>query len=168
LLKVPEISVVKIGLAQCVEIDWQNQWIELFAEIQAAKKHLAAVIYADWREAEAPAPENILECAKKTGCEYLLIDTWNKSGPSTLQILCIKNLCNILLTARKSGIKTVLAGKISCDDLSLVCSLPVDIVAVRSAVCPDSRDSRLDSQLVNRFRNLLCSAAAISDRMMAS
>jgi (5-formylfuran-3-yl)methyl phosphate synthase len=168
LLEVPEINVVKTGLAQCAGIDWQNQWVELFAKIQAAGKHLAAVIYADWQEIAAPAPEDVLECAKQAGGEYLLIDTWNKSGSSTLQIMSVKKLCNILLDARNSGIKTVLAGKISHGDLSIVCSLPVDIVAVRSAVCRAGRESRLDSQLVNRFRNLLCSRAVISNRMRAS
>jgi uncharacterized protein (UPF0264 family) len=155
LLAIEGISVVKLGLAKCAGSDWQRQWLDLFGEIQVAGKQLVAVIYADWQDAGAPEPENVLECAKQAGIEYLLVDTWNKLGPSTLQILGVKNLCNILLSARRSGIKTVLAGKISCDELSILSPLPVDVVAVRGAVCSAGRDSCLEARLVKQFHDLL-------------
>jgi uncharacterized protein (UPF0264 family) len=168
LLAIEGISVVKLGLAKCAGSDWQRQWLDLFAEIQVAGKQLVAVIYADWQDAGAPEPENVLECAKQAGIEYLLVDTWNKLGPSTLQILGVKNLCNILLTARRSGIKTVLAGKISRDELSILSPLPVDVVAVRGAVCSAGRDSCLEARLVKQFHDLLHTADSSYDAAMAS
>lgn len=152
------IGVVKLGLADCDRRDWQQQWLSTFAEIQCHGVKLAAVIYADWQEAKAPTPEAIIECAQRAGGEYLLIDTWNKSGLSTLRILGVKNLCKILLSARVCGLKTVVAGKISPEDLTVLSPLPVDVVAVRGAVCSAGRESCLEARLVKQFRNLLCSA----------
>jgi uncharacterized protein (UPF0264 family) len=168
LLAIEGLSVVKLGLAHCAGVDWQRQWLDLFAEIQASGKQLAAVFYADWQDAGAPVPGEILDCVRRGGGEYLLVDTWNKSGPSTLEILGVKNLCNILLSARRSGIKTVLAGKISRDELSILSRLPVDVVAVRGAVCSADRESCLEARLVKQFHDLLCSADSSCDAAMAS
>jgi uncharacterized protein (UPF0264 family) len=155
LLEVPEIEVVKLGLAKCAGFDWQNEWHEVSADARSVEKKLAAVIYADWREAGAPSPDEVIECASSVGSQYLLIDTWNKSGSSTLKILGVQNLNNILLRAQRSGFITVLAGKISPTDISLFTSLPVDIVAVRSAVCSAGREGRLESQLVKQIHDNL-------------
>jgi uncharacterized protein (UPF0264 family) len=168
LLAVEGISVVKLGLANCAGMDWQRQWLDMFGEVRVARKQLAAVIYADWLEAGAPLPDEVLQCAKHAGGEYLLVDTWNKSGPSTLQILGVKNLCNILLSARRGGMKTVLAGKISRDELSILSPLPVNVVAVRGAVCSAGRESCLEARLVKQFYDFLRSADSSCDAAMAS
>jgi uncharacterized protein (UPF0264 family) len=168
LLAIEGISVVKLGLAKCTGRDWQRHWLDLFGEVQVARKQLAAVIYADWQDAGAPEPQEVLECAKHAGGAFLLVDTWNKSGPSTLEILGAKNLCNILLSARRSGIKTVLAGKISRDELSILPPLPVDVVAVRGAVCSAGRESCLEARLVKQFYDLLCPADISCESAMAS
>jgi uncharacterized protein (UPF0264 family) len=160
LLEVPEIEVVKLGLAKCAGSDWQKQWLEVSAEVRSVGKKLAAVIYADWHEAGAPHPDEVIAYAKVAGNQYLLIDTWNKAGASTLQILGVQNLSKILLGAQRSGFIIVLAGKISRADISSFPSLPVDIVAVRGAVCSTSRQGRLESQLVKQFHEHLCSSSS--------
>jgi (5-formylfuran-3-yl)methyl phosphate synthase len=168
LLGIEGIGVVKLGLADCAGKDWFPRWLRIFAEAQSAGMQLAAVVYADWIEAGAPSPDEVLESAKLAGGEYLLVDTWNKSGPSTLHVLGVKNLCNILLSARRNGIKTVLAGKISINDLSSLSSLPVDIVAVRSAVCSAGREGRMEAKLVKQFHDHLCLATSNSELVMSS
>lgn len=162
LLNFPEIAVVKIGLASCSNLDWQRQWVEVFSQAQIASKKLAAVIYADWEAAEAPFPEEVIDCIGRVGGEYLLIDTWCKSGPSTLELLGVKKLSNILLMAQNIGLTTVVAGKIRLEDISVISSLPVHIIAVRGAVCSLGREDRLKLELVREFRRQLGSDASKS------
>lgn len=159
LLEIPEIEVVKLGLAKCADSDWQNQWLKVSTEARSVGKKLAAVIYADWHEAGAPCPEEVVHTARRAGSRYLLIDTWNKSGLSTPQILGVKKLFKLLLSGRNAGFMTVLAGKIGRPEISSVSSLPVDIVAVRGAVCNAGREGHLESQLVKLFRDHLCSSS---------
>ena len=153
LLSIPEIQVVKVGLSGCARItDWQTRWRRAFAAAHDGEKHLAAVIYADWRDAAAPPPDDILECACAIDCQYLLIDTWMKNSRSTLDILPRSQLVEILGQSKRSGMTTVLAGSIRPADLPNVDGLPVDVIAVRGAVCRSERTSAVEANRVCEFR----------------
>ena len=158
LLLVPEIQVVKLGVRGCAnEPDWQTRWHEAYDEVRATGKQLAAVIYADWQHAQAPTPEKLLDCAIAAGCRYLLVDTFHKhlargQAASSLEFFSREELKRLMQVACGAGMTTVLAGNLRSDDFVHIIGLPVQIVAVRGAVCRGDRSARIDSKLVHELR----------------
>jgi (5-formylfuran-3-yl)methyl phosphate synthase len=164
LLSIPEISVVKLGLAQCGRLPvWQSQWHDAFETCSHHGKSLAAVVYADWCEVDAPRPEAVLECACRAGGKYLLIDTFHKQDLSSIEILGRVFLSRLLHQARLRGLTTVLAGRLRVNDLPYLADLPVDVVAIRSAACGGQRTSQLDAAMVRLFRCRLSEANKIKN-----
>ena len=159
LVDVPTLKVMKLGLANCGEWPhWQDRWLDAFANCSARGKQLAAVVYADWHDACAPSPSDVLDCASRAGGKYLLIDTFYKQGLSSLEILGLDQVARLLHLARERGLTTVLAGSLRFNDLSSVAALAVDIVAIRGAACRGDRSSLLDTTLVGKFRSQLSDA----------
>lgn len=150
LLAVTGIQVVKLGLARCRELSgWQAQWRQVFEVARAARKELAAVIYADWQVAGAPTPEHIIDCASEAGCQYLLVDTFVKQSSTSLDIFSAEVLDRLLQFVHQAGMTTVLAGNLQAEDFAQVAKLPVDVIAVRSAACRDHRCAAIDKNLVH-------------------
>jgi (5-formylfuran-3-yl)methyl phosphate synthase len=156
LLAVKEIRVVKLGLRNCAILpDWTDRWENAFGIVRSAGKDLAAVIYADWLSAHAPCPQEVIDITFSVGCRYLLVDTFNKDDKSTLEIFCPDELRQILQFARRGGMTTVLAGNLRTIDLPRLVGIPVDLVAVRGAVCQGERTARVERNLVREFLSCL-------------
>lgn len=153
LLSVPGIEVVKLGLSGCGLVeDWRQQWNAVASEAATNRKQLVAVIYADWQDADAPPPKDVLALGTEAGCGHVLIDTYHKDGRSTFDCLEQAELAEILHEAYTASMKTVLAGSISKDLVARLPSRHVDIVAVRGAVCSGDRKSQVDAKLVESFQ----------------
>lgn len=156
LLTVPGVSVVKIGLAGCANSDaWQAQWLAIHQQASSKGKQLAAVIYADHPQAQSPAPEEILAVASAAGCQFLLIDTFDKQAGSTFEHLPKTELEAILRAAKGAAMTTALAGSLTLESLQQVPRELVDIVAVRGAVCRGERTEWVAAELVEEFRRCL-------------
>jgi len=156
LLSVPGIRLLKLGLAGCgTTSHWQNRWVAAQEEIRAAGKRLVAVVYADWKEAAAPPPEQIVEQATDKQCDYLLIDTFCKTRGTMLDCLPLDELAALLGRARKASMWTVVAGSLSIASLRHLISLPIDVVAVRGAVCKGGRGGILQKDRIERFQDAL-------------
>jgi len=156
LLAVTGISVMKLGLTGCAkQRNWQQQWLTVAEKVAQKDGQLAMVIYADWHLANAPAPEEILQFAQLAGCQYLLVDTYDKSAGSTFDHFSPNELEKILREAKRSGMTTVLAGCISLDSIASVPCAVVDMVAVRGAVCQGDRTARIEAERVASFRHAL-------------
>lgn len=156
LLAVSEIQVVKLGLKSCADLpDWPTQWQRAFGAIHAAGKQLAAVIYADWQIARAPSPQEVLECALAAGCQYLLVDTFQKDSISSIDILSTRELARYLHAALEGGMMIVLAGNLQVTNFAQLVDLPVNVIAVRGAACRENRSARIDSELVRELRTRL-------------
>lgn len=156
LLDVAGIEVVKLGLAACADRDcWPTDWLNAAAEIQQAGKTLVAVVYADWRRARAPAPDEVLAVAKQTACRHLLIDTFDKQSGYMLDCLGSATLREILSSAQRVSLRTVVAGGITYSKLSQLPENSIDVVAVRGGVCPRDRAGRIEQRLVAEFRQAL-------------
>lgn len=154
LLAVPEISVVKIGLAGCAcHNNWQQQWTTLSEQASTYDKQLVAVIYADRHLAKAPTPEEIMRLAQNSSCRYLLVDTFDKSAGSTFDHFSNCEIEEILHQAKQFGMTTVLAGSITLETIASVPSKDVDMLAVRGAVCCGDRTAKVDAELVASFRH---------------
>ena len=156
LLSVAEIGVVKLGLAGCGRLgDWQERWQAIFLEAAQHEKKMVAVVYADWQEAEAPVPGEILKLARRAGCQYLLVDTFDKSSGSVFDHLSRSDLKNLFGEAQQAGMTTVLAGSVTRKLVGQISFEEVDIIAVRGAVCQGNRTSGVDAGLIETFRQSL-------------
>ena len=161
LLSVAGIGVVKLGLAGCGRIgDWQERWQALFLESAQLEKKMVAVVYADSQRAEAPFPGEILKLARSAGCQYLLVDTFDKSAGTVFDHLSASDLKKLFREAKQAGMTTVLAGSVTRELVGQISFEEVDIVAVRGAVCQGNRTSGVDAGLIETFRQSLQSEFA--------
>ncbi len=161
LLTVEGISVVKIGLSGCAQIDdWEQQWLALADEVTDAGKQLVAVVYADHLLARSPRANEIIPLAKRARCNYLLVDTYIKKSGShkastTFDHFTANDLAELVETAQCANLTTVLAGSLSPDLLPQLPSTGIRMVAVRGAVCSGDRTGRVEAELVKHFRQAL-------------
>lgn len=164
LLEVEEIEVFKLGLAGCGSLsDWDQQWLQVLRTVRSIEKQFAAVIYADWRRANAPPPNVILQMALAHQCNYLLIDTYDKKSGSSLRAFSKCELMQLLQQAKEGALKTVLAGSISSDGLAEIPMELVDLLAVRGAACKGLRTSEIDCQRVRELRNELSKICTVDN-----
>lgn len=148
-------TFAKFGLSGAAGLaDWRTQLKRAIAELPTNVQPVA-VAYADWREAAAPAPHDVLEAATQLGCRGLLLDTYGKSGGSLVHRMDGAELSQLLSRARQSGLLTVLAGGLQLDALEALAPLSPDYFGFRGAVCRDGRESILDPRLVSKVRQAL-------------
>jgi uncharacterized protein (UPF0264 family) len=102
-----------------------------------------AVIYADWRDADAPEPDQVLDAAVANGCRALLIDTWRKDGGNVFAHCKAPEIDALFHRAKGCGLLTVLAGSLGLDNVEAALSLSPNYLAVRGAVCNGPREGEL-------------------------
>jgi len=89
-----------------------------------------AVAYADWRLADAPPPEEVVDAAlAATDCAGLLIDTWRKGRASPLDASWLP----LLHRARSGGRFVAIAGGLDEAAIARLAPLMPDVIAVRGA-----------------------------------
>ena len=163
LLGIPEIQVVKLGLSDCdQQSDWPERWQAASHEVARFGKQLVAVVYADNRQARSPAPQDIVREAIKNAFQYLLIDTFDKDSGPLLSHLSPQVLAEILRTADRANLQSVVAGGLTTTMLAQLPQNSLDVVAVRGGVCVRGRSGVVQQQLVEQF------SAAIQARWQAS
>ena len=152
-LEIADVHYVKVGLAHCRENEhWRDEWRKVEAQVQRGGKSLVAVVYADWQLAAAPNPAQVLALAARSSCQYLLVDTYHKQGPGTLECLGSPFLEQLLDQARQQSLRTVLAGGLTPDSCRSIPWHLLDMVAVRGAVCTAGRTGRVQQHLVAAMR----------------
>lgn len=120
----------KMGLAGA-GAGWMETW-ERLRTLWGAGPSWVAVIYADWERAGAPSPGLVLDAALKADdCAGVLIDTWDKSRPSPVDL----SWRHWIDRAKNCGLLTALAGGLDADAIERLAPLRPDIIAVRSAAC---------------------------------
>jgi uncharacterized protein (UPF0264 family) len=123
------------------------------------KSRPVAVVYADWRTAQSPAPTDILAAAVKFECPALLIDTWEKSTGSLFDHWPTDELRKFLAQVRAENIAVVLAGSLTEENVSSAARLRPDLIAVRSAACESGRNGTVCKQRVCNLVQAIASAA---------
>ena len=154
------LSLVKIGLAGTASSpDWHRRWVRIVDRFVKSLP-VAAVAYADWERAKAPPPRSVLEIAAGR-CRSLLIDSFYKSGPSTVDLLAPSDLINLVAAAKGEGMLTVVAGRLGVESLPAVCRAAPDLVGIRGAACRGDRTQSLDETLIRMVRRSLQESAAL-------
>jgi dihydroneopterin aldolase len=147
------LDYVKVGLSGCGSIDnWQQRWQQFMAQIPPRSAPVA-VIYADWREADAPPPAEVIELAQSVKRSAVLIDTFDKSGPGLLRICSADVVQAMINEIRAARMQVAVGGQLNFDDAVTVAQLGPDYVAVRGGVCKPDRSGDLDCELVVRWRS---------------
>jgi uncharacterized protein (UPF0264 family) len=153
----PGVSLFKLGLARCGHMaNWQARWRDaidaLHGKAPVSAPHPVAVVYADWRLADAPPPEKVLSAAVEAGSPALLVDTWDKSGGRLFDHWPADDLRRFVDRVRAREIVVVLAGSLVGETFETAVGLAPDLVAVRTAACDAGRDGTVST---SRVRNLM-------------
>lgn len=146
------IRFAKVGLADCRGRDW----IALCAALRAAaSSHVAwvAVAYADARAASAPDVAEVFARAARLHFAGVLVDTYSKQQGRLLDHLTVEALGRCARPVRSAGLFWGAAGRLRLADLPRLAPAPVDVVAVRSAVCgEEDRLATVEAERVAQFR----------------
>lgn len=149
----PGLSWVKCGLAGAkLRADFPQSWLADRAWFGSRLAEMAAVAYADWQRADAPAPAQIVELAIKHRFTAFLIDTWEKDGSSLLDWCEVEEVVGWCERLREAGILVALAGSLGEGEIQRLTSARPHWFAVRGAVCQGGR--RGDPIDVARVRHL--------------
>lgn len=150
------VQFVKLGLAGMAQLaDWRIRWGRACDRLREASPdgpRFVAVAYADASAACAPSIEDVVRGALELGCSGLLIDTWGKSRGGLLSHVTPTDLATHADECHAAGLFFAVAGQLQTCDLAELDSVPIDIIAVRSAVCTGTdRRGRLSGALVREF-----------------
>jgi len=146
-------SFAKLGLSRCAAMpDWINRWQAALAALPGETLPVA-VAYADHRAAESPSPSEVCAVGQRLGCAALLVDTYDKTRGDVFDVIDFDVLSSVFQQAWQSGMTTVLAGSLRLERLEKALSLQPDLIAVRGAVCRESRQGELDVSLVKTWAN---------------
>lgn len=159
-------AAVKVGLAGLAGSAWQPAFHQVMNKLPATIARVA-VAYADWERAAAPHPLEIIDAAEplcgvrsnpvssgvlldRVSSGVLLIDTADKSGPDLLHACSWTDLETWVTAARRVGMAVAVAGRLQLEAIPRVGRLRPDVVALRSAVCSNTRLGPVDVALVRR------------------
>lgn len=162
------LSFTKLGLASLNrDSNWSARWqdtMSFLADDVRSSCHnglpnWVAVIYADWRAADAPSPNAIVDCVLSSSestsnhIAGVLIDTWSKKSGRLFDSLSLEQLSELADSVQQSGRFFAVAGRLTSNMLPRLANVRPDIVAVRSAACRnEDRTSSVDADAVRVLR----------------
>lgn len=146
------VSVVKVGLAGAAT-DWRSRVGELRDRLSRGVE-LAVAAYADTASG-SPRPLEVAGGIAGLGVRWLVIDTWDKAGGSSLDLLGAEALREVIDRARSGGARVVLAGSLRAETLAEAAAVGADVVGVRGAACRGGREGVIDTRLVAELRRRL-------------
>jgi (5-formylfuran-3-yl)methyl phosphate synthase len=156
-----DLAYVKWGLAGYRPQDPGPCWFELrrAAERVAARNsscRVVTVAYADWRRAQAPAPEEVCAFALEHRTGPFLLDTWGKDGSSLLDWMPLPEVQRLCARCRSAGVPVALAGSLGPQEIRVLRPAQPDWFAVRGAACRQRRrGSAVDTGEVRQLVELL-------------
>ncbi|BBO35131.1 (5-formylfuran-3-yl)methyl phosphate synthase [Lacipirellula parvula] len=160
LLAVDGVTQLKLGLSACNDGDWRQAWLVAQREIVDAGKKLVAVAYADADRAHSPIPFDVLEAAATARARWLLVDTFDKSSGTLLELLDAAAIQSLFARAQQLGMTTAAAGRLTPATIEALPLEVIDVVAVRSAACGGNRNAVVRAPCVAALQRLLANSPA--------
>jgi uncharacterized protein (UPF0264 family) len=150
------LAYAKWGLAGCGSLaDWRLTLTTAASRLRQAAPGCGAVAvaYADWREANAPKPEDICAFAAEAHFGAFLVDTWDKKNRKTLLDWLTPAALAVFCDRCQAGdVRVALAGSLSPEQIRRLRDLQPDWFAVRGSVCRgDKRTSPIDRDRVRQL-----------------
>ena len=141
-------DATKFGLSQCEGTPWEHTFQNVAGQLPECVQAIP-VAYADRQAASSPGVDTVLTAAARHGWETVLVDTFDKlQSGSLLDLVAVETIEQWVARARDLGVRIVLAGRLSLQDVPVVAACEPMAVAVRSAVCVGGRNGRVDIELV--------------------
>jgi (5-formylfuran-3-yl)methyl phosphate synthase len=148
------LAMERIGAVQLKAVQFEAEQLEA---VQLETTRRVAVAYADWQEASAPPPEEILAAAIQLGADAFLIDTWQKRSGGLRDILCRHELMRLAATSHEAGLTFALAGSLRLGDIAALVEFGPDVIAVRGAACHgENRSADVSSESVRLLKAEIC------------
>lgn len=146
------LAFAKVGLAhtKLAGWAWQDRWRE-WRSCLASGVQPVLVLYADGDACGAPPAPELFQFVVSEQVPVLLIDTFHKDRGRLLDIFEGWKLADMLHHFQLSNFRIVLAGSLRLADLPQLLPLRPHYVAVRGAVCRDSRTGPIDGALVREW-----------------
>lgn len=163
------LSFVKLGTAGLGDgAGWLSAWQQVRRQFDGAVPDgtgWVAVTYADWRAAEAPAPESVVEAALAENLRGVLIDTYHKRAASLCYLFPVDDLRRLAARVQKAGLLFALAGGVRIPDLDELAAVNADVIGIRGAACRDGRrEAEICAALVSGFHAALTAAKKSQSR----
>jgi uncharacterized protein (UPF0264 family) len=155
LLGVGRIRYVKLGLAGCASTSWRAKWLAVKHQAARGSAQLIAVAYGDAANAAAPEPEEVLAHAIGSAASWLLIDTFDKTRGTIIDVLGRTRLDRLIAGARTNGMRVATAGGLRLADFDRLPIEAIDLIAVRGAACHSGRESGVEERCVRQLRQAL-------------
>ena len=127
----------KAGPSGCSdETQLRRLWSDVRQQLDPSIE-LVAVAYADWESAGCPTPQSVFQLAHQSGIRRCLLDTFDKAGKSSLQLMGLGSLRELAGIARSLDLWWALAGSVRCQDVARLraVALAPDCFGVRGDVC---------------------------------
>jgi uncharacterized protein (UPF0264 family) len=167
------IGFVKIGFAgvsnPALVARILSAAVRAVREVNRQECGVVGVAYADIPRTSSIDFTRLVNAAAGAEATGVLVDTAIKDGPGLLQCVSPAMLRSWVSIAHDAGLTMALAGRLTVDDLSLLCDTGADIVGVRGAACKHGRTSRVDrdrirtlAYRVQHYRVQLSRSAAIA------
>ena len=146
-----KLHYAKFGLAETARWNWRSKIGDLIAEFPI---YITPVLraYADFADAEAPKPLDLISLAAEQQINYVLFDTYNKVGKNTFDFIESSDFQSCYDIAKKFKIKLAIAGSIKIELLTQAMLFKPDVIAVRGAACDSqSRCNSITTTSLQRF-----------------
>jgi (5-formylfuran-3-yl)methyl phosphate synthase len=149
------LTYVKWGLAGCGGSErWRTDLTEIAQQLSGCSP--VAVVYADWREAEAPESWEIIDFVIQSPIRVLLVDTWKKEGATLLDWMNYDSIDNLCRQCRSSNVTVALAGSLGTEEIQTLLPSRPDWIAVRGAACAEGeRTGGIMRERVRVLKDLL-------------
>ncbi|MFO7966255.1 MAG: (5-formylfuran-3-yl)methyl phosphate synthase [Archaeoglobaceae archaeon] len=114
-------------------------------------KKLVAAAYADHYRINSISPQLLPEVGERAEVDGIMIDTAIKDGKTLFDHMEIVEIKGFIEESQKRDIFCALAGSIRGTHTTALKELKPDIIGVRTAVCKNGRNSRIEKHLVTNF-----------------
>jgi uncharacterized protein (UPF0264 family) len=138
-------SFVKLGFAGVRTVE---RVVALLDAALQATPHVIAVAYAEGAAVGAPDPSHVVDAAAHAGALGVLVDTADKAGPGLRALASPAVVAGWVSQARRDGLITALAGKLTSEDVDTMQECGADIIGVRGAACEGGRAGVVSAERV--------------------
>lgn len=108
--------------------------------------------YADHRRFDGLTPDMLVEIARRSTSDMVMMDTLIKDGKTLFDALTVEELTDFVGKAHEAGLKVALAGSVRAEHLAALAGTGVDVVGVRGAVCGSyDRSTTIDPEKAKQF-----------------
>ena len=148
---------VKVGFLQSDPASALRILQESRRALEGYPTKLIAATFADSHLYQGIDPTLIVQLARDSRSDGMLIDTLTKDGRNLFDFLPEAKLKSLVDEAKELGLSTALSGALRMSDLDALARINPDIVGVRGAVCTkgDRVGGRIDGSAVAKVKHAL-------------